>query len=74
MKADQNAAVKYLQDDELLSLENMEKVPGTFLMRLRRPDGSTHILRVPNENYKRIVALMSGKDGDKSIEGVSEPA
>ena len=41
--------------------------PGEFMVRLRRPDGSTALLKVPGEHFDRVMALAAGEFGDKSI-------
>lgn len=38
-----------------------------FLARVTRPDGTTFLLRIPNEHFDRVVALASGEFGDKTI-------
>lgn len=44
--------------------------PGEFMVRLRRPDGSTALLKVPGEHFDRVMALAAGEFGDKSIVGI----
>lgn len=44
--------------------------PGEFLVRLRRPDGSETLLKLPGEQFDRVMALAAGEFGDKSIVGV----
>lgn len=39
----------------------------TFLMRVRRPDGSEKVIRVPAEHLQRVMDLASGEFGDPSI-------
>jgi hypothetical protein len=44
--------------------------PGEFLVRLRRPDGTETLMKVPGEHFDRVMALAAGEFGDKSIVGV----
>lgn len=45
--------------------------PGeAAFVRVRRPDGSEKILKVPAEHLDRLLALAAGEFGDKSIIGV----
>jgi hypothetical protein len=44
--------------------------PGEFLVRLRRPDGTETLMRVPGEHFDRVMALAAGEFGDKSIVGI----
>ena len=44
--------------------------PTDFMVRLRRPDGSTALLKVPGEHFDRVMALAAGEFGDKSIVGI----
>jgi hypothetical protein len=39
----------------------------TFLVRVRRQDGSEKILRVPAEHLQRVMDLACGEFGDPSI-------
>lgn len=39
----------------------------TFLVRVRRPDGSEKILRLPAEHLQRVMDLAAGEFGDPSI-------
>lgn len=41
--------------------------PTDFLVRLRRPDGTETLMRVPGEHFDRVMALAAGEFGDKSI-------
>lgn len=43
-------------------------VPPAFV-RVRRPDGSECVLKVPGEHLDRVLALAEGEFGDKSILG-----
>jgi hypothetical protein len=38
------------------------------LVRVRRRDGSTFLLRVPGEHLQRVLDLANGEFGDPSIE------
>lgn len=42
-------------------------LPDDALVRLRRPDGRTFLLRVPGEHLQRVMDLAVGEFGDKSI-------
>jgi hypothetical protein len=44
--------------------------PIDFLVRLRRPDGTETLMRVPGEHFDRVMALAAGEFGDKSIVGI----
>ena len=44
-----------------------------ILVRVRRPDGSEKILKVPAEHLDRLLALAEGEFGDKSIIGIQAP-
>jgi hypothetical protein len=39
----------------------------SFLVRLRRPDGTEALVRVPGEHLQRVMDLANGEFGDKSI-------
>lgn len=41
--------------------------PDDALVRVRRPDGRTFLLRVPGEHLQRVMNLANGEFGDKSI-------
>jgi hypothetical protein len=41
--------------------------PTDCLVRVTKPDGSTILLRVPNEHLERVMALAAGEFGDRSI-------
>ncbi len=41
--------------------------PDDVLVRVRRPDGSTVLLRVPGEHEQRVWDLACGEFGDKTI-------
>lgn len=46
-----------------------------LLVRMKRADGSTYLLRVPEEHLQRVMDLANGEFGDKSIDlGGPEPA
>jgi hypothetical protein len=47
-----------------------------ILVRVRRPDGQTILLRVPEEHLQRLMDLANGEFGDKSIDlgGPAMPA
>lgn len=42
-------------------------VTDDALVRIRRPDGSTALLRVPGEHLQRVMDLACGEFGDPSI-------
>ena len=39
----------------------------SFYMRVRRPDGSEKLLKVPSEHLQRVMDLACGEFGDPSI-------
>jgi hypothetical protein len=39
-----------------------------LLVRVRRPDGKTILLRVPGEHLQRVMDLANGEFGDTSID------
>lgn len=43
-------------------------VEDGILVRMRRPDGRTFLLRVPGEHLQRVMDLVNGEFGDKSID------
>ena len=45
----------------------LQLTPDDALVRIRRPDGSTALLRVPGEHLQRVIDLACGEFGDKSI-------
>lgn len=44
-----------------------EDLSGT-LVRMKRPDGRTYLLRIPGEHWTRVVDLAHGEFADKSID------
>ena len=42
--------------------------PEDMLVRLKRPDGSVKLVRVPGEHVQRVMDLANGEFGDKSID------
>lgn len=53
----------------------LQLTPDDALVRIRRPDGSTALLRVPGEHLQRVMDLACGEFGDPSIllGDISEP-
>jgi hypothetical protein len=43
-------------------------VDDSALVRIRRPDGSSFLLRVPGEHLQRVMDLANGEFGDKTID------
>lgn len=39
-----------------------------MLIRIKRPDGTTGLLRVPAEHWERVLALCEGEFKDTSLE------
>lgn len=46
--------------------------PGYFLARVRRPDGTEVLLRIPDEHYHRVEALAEGEFRDTSIRALTK--
>lgn len=44
-----------------------EVTPDDVIVRIRRPDGSTRLLRIPGEHLQRVMDLANGEFGDPSI-------
>lgn len=42
--------------------------PTDALVRMKRPDGSSYLLRVPGEHLQRVMDLANGEFGDPSID------
>jgi hypothetical protein len=56
------------QKEAVRQTEKELPAPGEFLVRLTRPDGTTTLLKLPGEQFDRVMALAAGEFGDKSIE------
>lgn len=47
--------------------EVVDSAPETALVRMRRPDGTEFLLRVPGEHLQRVMDLANGEFWDRSI-------
>jgi hypothetical protein len=52
-----------------MSTAKPELAADHCLVRMRRPDGSEYMLRVPAEHLQRVMDLAAGEFGDKTILG-----
>lgn len=65
-----NALRRTEKDSCVVTEPKPQPAAETFLVRVRRPDGSEKVLRLPAEHLQRVMDLAAGEFGDPSIIGI----